>query len=275
MYADHTTARYVQRFDVFDRALHGALMISFLGLSVTGLPLLFSQSAWAVLEANALGGPHTIGIIHRLSAMLLIGVFLVHLARVLGRVIVHGDRSVLWGPTSMVPQPRDAMDLFRHVRWFLGFGPRPRFERYAYWEKFDYWAVFWGMGIIGVSGLMLWFPTTFARVVPGWVFNIALLVHGEEALLAVVFIFTVHFFNTHMRPEKFPMDAVIFTGVLTEDELRHERADEYDRLKSAGGLDRPAVAPAPWLLPVGRAVAIIVLACGFGIMLLIVSTVFV
>src|SRR5690349_6002652 len=112
MYADHTTARYVQRFDVFDRALHGALMISFLGLSVTGLPLLFSQSAWAVWEANALGGPHTIGIIHRLSAMLLIGVFLVHLTRVLGRVIVHGDRSVLWGPTSMVPQPRDATDLF-------------------------------------------------------------------------------------------------------------------------------------------------------------------
>ena len=68
------------------------------------------------------------------------------------------------------------------------------------------------MGIIGGSGLVLWFPVFFSRLLPGSWFNIALLVHGEEALLAVGFIFTVHFFNGHLRPDKFPMDPVIFTG---------------------------------------------------------------
>jgi hypothetical protein len=129
------------------------------------------------------------------------------------------------------------------------------------------------MGIIGGSGLMLWFPTLFARVVPGWVFNVATLIHGEEALLAVGFIFTVHFFNTHMRPGKFPMDAVIFTGRVTEDELREERADEYDRLRTAGKLEPLAVGPAPaWVLPLARLVAIVVLMVGFAVVALIVLT---
>lgn len=265
--------RLYRRFDAFDRGLHIALMASFLGLSITGLPLLFSASAWASRIAHALGGFRAAGIIHRVAATLLIAVFLVHLARILKRLIVNRELSLLWGPTSMVPQPRDLIDLVGHVQWFLGHGGRPRFDRYTYWEKFDYWAVFWGMGIIGLSGLMLWFPTVFARLVPGWVFNVAMLVHGEEALLAVVFIFTVHFFNTHMRPEKFPMDPVIFTGRLTELELREERPAEYDRLAAAGRLDRDAVPPARgWTLPLGRGVAVVAVTTGFTIVVLIVLT---
>ena len=64
----------------------------------------------------------------------------------------------------MVPQPQDAVDLYNHFKWFLGLGPRPQFDRWTYWEKFDYWAVFWGMAIIGGSGLLLWFPVFFAQV---------------------------------------------------------------------------------------------------------------
>ena len=131
-----------------------------------------------------------------------------------------------------------------HFRWFVGLGPRPVFDRFTYWEKFDYWAVFWGMAIIGGSGLMLWFPVLFSRILPGWVFNIALLVHGEEALLAVGFIFTIHFFNGHLRPEKFPMDMVIFTGRVEEHEFQAERPAEYARLTAAGpaARRRPALA---------------------------------
>ena len=264
--------RLYRRFDRFDRVLHGLLMISFFGLSLTGLPLLFNTSPWASRIAHALGGFQVAGLLHRLSAMLLIGVFAAHLGRVAKRLVVDRDLAVLWGPSSMVPQPRDAVELYRHVKWFLGRGPRPSFGRFTYWEKFDYLAVFWGMGAIGLSGLMLWFPTAFARLVPGWVFNIALLVHGEEALLAVVFIFTVHFFNTHMRPEKFPMDAVIFTGRVTETELRNERPDEYAALAAAGRLDAAAVGPAPpWTLSLGRAVGVSALAVGFTLVALIVT----
>ncbi len=71
--------------------------------------------------------------------------------------------------------------------------------------------MFWGVAVIGMTGLMLWFPTVFTRVMPGWMINVATTIHSDEALLAVGFIFTIHFFNTHFRPEKFPMDTVIFT----------------------------------------------------------------
>src|SRR4029079_5806821 len=118
-------------------------------------------------------------------------------------------------------QRKDLADMVQHVRWCVGLGPRPAFDRYTYWEKFDYWAVFWGMAIIGGSGLLLCLPVAFARVMRGWEFKIALLVHGEEARLAVGFIFTIHFFNSHLRPEKFPMDMVMFTGAVTAGELRH------------------------------------------------------
>lgn len=229
--------RYVRRFGRTDRILHGFLMLSFLGLAATGLPLFFSEAPWASTLARTFGGFAVAGALHRVFAIVMIAVFLIHVGRLLRAIVVEKNYGILWGPTSMVPQPRDLSDLFGHFRWFVGQGPRPRFERYTYWEKFDYWAVFWGMAIIGGSGLLLWFPELFSRVLPGWLFNVALLVHGEEALLAVGFIFTIHFFNGHLRPEKFPMDMVIFTGRVSEDELRHERPAEYERLRRTGELD--------------------------------------
>jgi cytochrome b subunit of formate dehydrogenase len=266
--------KYVQRFGRTERVMHGFLMLSFLGLALTGMPLLFAGARWAGRLAAVFGGITTAGILHRVFAVILIVVFAIHLGRLLRRVIVEKDYSVFWGPTSLVPQPRDLTDLRQHFAWFVGRGPRPAFERYTYWEKFDYWAVFWGMGIIGGSGLMLWFPEMFARLVPGWMFNIALLVHGEEALLAVGFIFTVHFFNGHLRPEKFPMDLVIFTGRVTEEELRHERPAEYARLVESGELAELTVRPpTPSTVVTGRVVGSIAVATGLLLVALIVFAV--
>ena len=263
--------RFVSRFSKTDRVMHGFLMLSFLGLALTGLPLLFSHARWAPGLALIFGGIRPAGVLHRVFAIILIAVFVTHIARLLRRVIMDKDYSVFWGPSSMVPQPRDARDLKDHFLWFVGRGARPQFERYTYWEKFDYWAVFWGMAIIGGSGLMLWFPEAFSRVVPGWVFNIALLVHGEEALLAVGFIFTIHFFNGHLRPEKFPMDMVIFTGSVSEQELQHERPAEYERLRRTGELDRLTVPPptrSTWRL--GRIIGTTAVTIGLVLVALIV-----
>jgi cytochrome b subunit of formate dehydrogenase len=235
---------HLRRFDRYDRLLHGLLMTSFLGLSLTGLPLLFAERRWAFRVARALGGYGVTGVLHRAFAVLLITCFLLHLGRVLHKLLVKQQLGILWGPDSLVPQPRDLVQMAQHFRWFVGLGPRPRFDRFTYWEKFDYWAVFWGMAIIGGSGLMLWFPAFFARFVPGWVFNMAFVIHGEEALLATVFIFTVHFFNGHLRPEKFPMDTVIFTGRTPAEEVRLERPGEYERLERSGQLHSLRV-PAP------------------------------
>jgi hypothetical protein len=120
------------------------------------------------------------------------------------------------------------------IKWFLFKGPKPTFERWTYWEKFDFLAVFWGMFAIGGSGLMLWFPEFFGYFLPGWTFNVATIVHSDEALLATGFIFTVHFFNTHGRPEKFPMDFVIFNGQISKEEFIEERGDQWRRYEEEG-----------------------------------------
>ena len=265
------TGRFVRRFDAVDRALHVFLMIAFLGLALTGLPLVFHDADWARSLVRVFGSFETAGVVHRACATLLIAVFAVHLWRVGRRIVTDKDWGMLWGPRSMVPQPRDVTDFVGHVKWFVGQGPRPAFDRFTYWEKFDYWAVFWGMGVIGASGLMLWFPAFFSRFLPGWAFNVALLVHGEEALLAVGFIFTLHFFNGHLRPEKFPMDPVIFTGVVPEEEMQRERPGEYARLQATGALDAiRTTAPPPWLRVLGYAIGTTAIVTGLTMVGLIV-----
>jgi cytochrome b subunit of formate dehydrogenase len=259
------------RFDRYHRVLHGLLMLSFLGLALTGMPLLFSDAPWAAGLARVFGGFYPAHVLHRTFAALLIGVFCAHVFRLMYRLFVKKELYILWGPASMTPQPRDVVEMLQHMRWFLGLGGRPRFDHFTYWEKFDYWAVFWGMGIIGFSGLVLWFPLFFSRIVPGWFFNIAMLVHGEEALLAVGFIFTIHFFNSHLRPEKFPMDTVIFTGRVTDEELREERPDEFERLTAERALGSLRVDPAkPWVLPLGRTIGTVAVAVGLTLVVLIV-----
>jgi len=266
-----TAHTHYRRFSREERLLHGFLMFSFVGLAFTGLPLLFSHEAWAATLARFLGGFESAGTIHRLCAIVMIGVFTVHLSRIVRRLFGQKDLTLLWGPTSMVPQPRDVLEMVAHIRWFVGAGPHPRFEHFTYWEKFDYWAVFWGMAIIGSSGLILWLPEAFAYVLPGWVFNIASLIHGEEALLAVVFIFTFHFFTGHLRPEKFPMDSVIFTGRVTVKEMEEERPDEYERLRRTGRLDELASPAAPrWVYRLGRTAGGVAVVLGLLMVALIV-----
>ncbi len=149
-------------------------------------------------------------------------------------------RAFLLGPDSLVPKFSDIGEFVATMKWFVGRGPAPRYGRWTYWEKFDYMAVFWGVVIIGSTGLCLWFPEFFTRVLPGWSINVATIIHSDEALLATGFIFTIHFFNTHFRPEKFPMDPVIFTGSmsLAELEARPARA-----LREPGEERRARAAP--------------------------------
>ncbi len=121
--------------------------------------------------------------------------------------------------------------------YFLYLGDRPAGDRWTYWEKFDYMAVFWGIMIIGFSGLMLWFPGFFTSFLPGWTLNAAHVIHSDEALLAVGFIFMFHFFHAPLRIETLPMDIVMFTGKMPIERFIEERPMEYQRLVDAGELE--------------------------------------
>lgn len=236
--------RHYRRFSPLARVMHAGLMFSFIGCALSGVPLLFPYAGWAKVIANLMGGFEGAALVHRASAVLMGVVFAAHIFHFLWRGLGQGSLlTVLWGPNSLVPQWKDVTDIYQHMKFFLGKGERPQFDRYTYWEKFDYMAVFWGMFIIGGSGLLLWFFEELSAWLPGWVFNVATLVHGHEALLAVGFIFTIHFFNGHLRLEKFPMDKVIFTGTVTEHELKEERPLEYERLVREGRLQEFEAAP--------------------------------
>jgi cytochrome b subunit of formate dehydrogenase len=238
------TARHIQRFDRSTRALHVVIMVTFLLLAATGMPILFSDAAWGRALALLFGGFTGAGLVHRAAGAVLLAAVAWHVANVGWRAFVRGERGLLWGPTSMTPQWRDVVQFWQQLKWFFNRGPYPKYEHFTYWEKFDYWAVLWGTAIMGAAGLILWFPEAAATVLPGWMFNVALFVHGAEATLAIGFIFVVHFFNGHLRPNKFPMDLVIFTGSVSEEELRHERAGQYERLARSGQLGALTV-PAP------------------------------
>ncbi|MBZ5609908.1 MAG: hypothetical protein LAP38_16730 [Acidobacteriia bacterium] len=240
--------RYYSRFSVAQRFLHGFLLSTFLGLAMTGLPLRFSSAPWAMNMARAVGGFGTILFFHLFSAVVLTIAFGIHVANLVYRIVSRKEYGLVWGPSSMVPNLKDIQDFIAQIKWFLFRGPKPKFGRYAYWDKVDYWAVFWGMGIIGLSGYAMWFAPFFTRFIPGSWLNIALLIHGEEAILAVGFIFTIHFFNTHLRPDNFPMDLVIFTGRQSEEELKHRHPEEYRKLVESGQLEKLRVEPPPrWL----------------------------
>jgi len=232
-----TGERYFMRFTRAQRYLHATLFTSFLGLAATGLPLRFSESIWARGLAKGVGGFGAILFFHKFCAIVLTIAFLIHVKDLFTRAVIHREKGIFWGKTSMVANWKDVKDLFGHIRWFLGLGPKPQFERYAYWEKFDYWAVFWGMVVIGFSGYAMWFAPFFAHFLPGWALNAVLVIHSEEGLLAILFIFSIHFVNTHLRPDSFPMDMVIFTGVESEEEFKHKRTQEYERLKAQGKLE--------------------------------------
>jgi len=120
--------------------------------------------------------------------------------------------------------------------WFIGLTRKPKFERWTYWEKFDYWGVYLAVLLIGGSGLVLWFPNLFALVLPGTVLNVAQMIHSATALLVGGCLFMIHFFNTHLRPEKFPLDMTVLTGLATEEHLRTARPEFVSRLESEGRL---------------------------------------
>jgi cytochrome b subunit of formate dehydrogenase/nitrate reductase gamma subunit len=205
------------RFGVFHRFIHLVMMVTFIGLALTGLPLKYSNAFWAKGLITLWGGVKGAGLFHRWFAGITFGYFAIHLLWVLYYLFIL--KGNLLGPDSMVPSWRDFQGLYHHIRYFLGKGSPPQFGRFTYWEKFDYWAVFWGIAFIGGSGLILWFPEFFSRFLPGILFNVAYTIHSDEALLAVGFIFIVHLYNAHFRAGVFPLDRSIFTGKIGAEEM--------------------------------------------------------
>jgi len=268
-----STGLEYRRFGRLPRYLHVLVIISFLGLALTGMTLKFSYLPWAQWLSHVMGGFQSAGIIHRICALITFFYFGRHIIDIFyrKRKADLSWRAFLAGPDTMLPKRSDLQEFGQTLRWFIGMGPRPRYGRWTYWEKFDYFAVFWGVGMIGFSGLMLWFPEFFTHIFPGWFINVATIIHSDEALLATGFIFTVHFFNTHFRPDKFPMDPVIFTGRVPLAELKEDRPREYEDLVARGQLEQHLVEPmSPNMVKALRIFGFTALTIGLTLIILII-----
>jgi cytochrome b subunit of formate dehydrogenase len=204
---------YVWRFSVFQRLLHGVLVVAFFALAFTGLPLRFSCIAWAPKLMELWGGARTAGLIHRWAGGVVLACFVAFAAYAAVKLARAKDRRrLLWGPDAITLQPRDFREFWQMLKWSVGRAEKPRFGRYSYRQKFSYLMVFLGLGIIALTGLLLWFPEFFGRYLPGIVFNVATIVHSYNVMLLAALLVAYHFFDVHLRPNKFPLDGVMFTG---------------------------------------------------------------
>ncbi|MEJ2586599.1 MAG: cytochrome b/b6 domain-containing protein [Deltaproteobacteria bacterium] len=218
------------RFSVLQRCLHLLVMLGFTGLAITGFSLKFSAQWWAQAISWLLGGADHLAYLHRFCAVVTYACVMVHILWLIYyKAVLKGS---LTGPQSLFPKIKDIKDFFQHVRYFFGKAKEPLFNRFTYWEKIDYLAIFLGMNTMGLTGLFLWFPEFFSTILPGYFINLAQVLHLYEAIMAVALKFVVHIISTHLRPETFPLDRSIFDGKITLEKMKKDHPGEWEHLKS-------------------------------------------
>ena len=234
----------VKRFTPLQRLFHLFLMLAFLIQGATGLARMYSQTSWGRNLGALFGGYEAARTVHIWVGIIMLCGLALHVIYLLFAINWRKFPVSLMGPDSLVPRPADIKQFFQHIGWFLGIGKAPEFDRWGYWEKFDYWAVFWGMTIIGVTGLMMAYPLATTRIVPGWALNVAFWIHRIEAILAMAHIFIIHFFIGHLRRHNFPMDRTMFEGSADLENIQDEKPAWVSRLKQSGELDGVLVSEA-------------------------------
>ena len=215
----------VVRFGVSQRLLHLVVMVAFIVLAVTGMPQRFPEFAWSQWLIEHLGGIYATRFIHRIFAWLFVFGALYHIVTVLNHVLIRK------APLTMMLTIKDVRDAIAALRYDLGIGDRePRYDRYDFRQKFEYWGMFFGGAVMIVSGIILYFPVTITRYLPGEFIPAAKALHGYEGLMALLVIVVWHLYGAHFGPEKFPADRSIFSGRISRERMRKEHPVEYERL---------------------------------------------
>lgn len=242
-----------QRFTLSQRLQHLTVIVSFTGLVVTGMPIRYPKNEFLHAFYMAMGGMDVMRLVHRVAAVILIAVWIYHTIELLVRWKRAGFTFESW---TMWPRKRDLTDLVATVRYHLGLTKQePSYDRFQFREKFDYFAVYWGMPIMVFSGLILWFPVYYGGRLPDLGIPLAYIAHADEAVLAFLTIVTWHIYNTHFKPGNFPMSRVFITGTMSEKAMEEEHADELARIKAQeAAMAEPEGAPEAPAIPEEEAV---------------------
>jgi cytochrome b subunit of formate dehydrogenase len=227
---EHTlskTPRMFVRMTRGERIQHGVLAISFVVLVITGFMLRFPE-AWWVVGLRDLFGESLVnlrGIVHRIAGVLMIASGLYHLGYL--ALTARGRQLVkdLWFSR------KDWTDFVQMIKYYFGRSPdRPRFDRFNYIEKSEYWALIWGSVVMSLTGVALWFENHFMAEYSKLFVDVNETVHYYEAWLAFLAIVVWHFYYVIFNPDVYPLNFTWLTGKISEDEMRHEHPIELERI---------------------------------------------
>lgn len=213
-----------QRFTLNQRIQHALLFTSTLALIFTGLSVKYPDSwgIWTYKNAYTMG---TVLLIHKMAGIVLIA------AVVLNILYVFID----WGHWDIVPRRKDFSDFAQMLRFFFRKSEeRPKFGRYTYYQKFDYWAVVFGCALLIPTGIVLWFKSGAASLLPASYIAAARAIHSGEAVLAILAIFIFHFYNSHYNPDDFPISWAWWHGKISEEKMKKEHPLEHGEIVKKG-----------------------------------------
>ena len=245
------------RFSLEDRVQHIILALSVIILVLTGMPLKFHDAPWASFIYDLFGGIKGAPIVHKIAGSALLLVFFYHVITLFKNIGRHyiaplrreGKTGVvdflkMLANLPLIPNKKDLFDIIDLMKYLLFISnKRPDGARFTWKEKFDYWAPFWGIFIIGITGLIMWNKEIASTFISGVVINFCLIAHSDEALLAALFLFIWHWYNVHFSLSVFPMGTVFLTGYLSEELMVEEHYEHYVEVMKEDGRDSEILPP--------------------------------
>ena len=226
---------------VNERLQHGTLVICFVALVLTGFMLQFPEAWWVLHIRRHVG--HLFewrSAIHRVAGVILLAAGAWHGAYL---ALTRRGRQLF---RDLMPGMRDLGDAAGVLRYNLGLAPaKPKFGRFSYIEKTEYWAMMWGSVVMGATGALLWFENTSIRMFTKLGYDVSRTIHLYEAVLATLAIIVWHFYFVIFNPDVYPMNLSWLTGRLSEKEMREDHPLELERIEAEKArVERPTEPPA-------------------------------
>jgi formate dehydrogenase subunit gamma len=224
--AARVEGNYIKRFDVHARIQHYLLLGSFIILAVTGMLRGFPD--WPTFQwfTGIFGGADVLRLVHDIAAFIMIADGIYHLG-----YIAYGYFVKHRFPSAMMPRWKDLKDIIHTMLWIFGiYKNEPEYDHFQYGQKIDYWAIFWGMPVMVITGIIMMFPVFFSQWVDGHWFAVVATAHRDEAILATGFILIVHMYYGHLQTTAFPVNTVMFTGKMLKSKYRQWFGREYTQI---------------------------------------------
>ena len=217
--------KYYERLTVNERIQHGLLAVSFTILVITGFALKYPDAWWVGIFFHTPASPMR-GLLHRVAGVATVFLGIYHF---LYMISTKRGRSHM---AALIPVFKDLLDAFKLIGYDLSISKeRPKFGRYSYIEKIEYFGALWGTLVMTVTGFILWYPKTFSLFLPSWGVNVARIIHFYEAILASMTILVWHFYSVMFDPEIYPMNWAKITGKISEEEMKLHHPLELEEIE--------------------------------------------